>query len=345
MRRRRYLRVSAAGLAGLLAGCLGRFRDDAFTPSTANGDLASGGYGALELPVPRSAMQRGASKDAIPAIIDPEFGIDWDGVTAEANEFGQVIEVEPRLRDDDEVVGIVRDGEARAYPLRVLNWHEIVNDDFDGPLLVTYCPLCGSAVSASRRVDGTVTDFGVSGLLWRNDLVMYDEATESLWSQILATAINGERTGDTLDLVPSTLTTLGKWRADHPNTLVLRPPPESGTITTGSGARDYTLNPYAGYESSARVGIGGQFDDDRLHPKTEVIGIAHGDVARAYPTEDVATAGVINDTVDGLPVVVTVVEETPVAYVRRVDGSVFEFESSDRVHLRAGGSRWRRATR
>lgn len=344
MRRRRYLRVSVGGLAGALAGCSGRQSIDPAPSSTANGAVASGGADTLELPVPRSELQRGAHKDAIPAITDPVFGADWTGVTVEATELGRTIEVEPRLRDNDDVVGIVRDGEARAYPLRVLNWHEIVNDEFGGPLLVTYCPLCGSAVSAIRRVNGTVTTFGVSGLLWRNDLVMYDEATESLWSQIIATAINGERTGDELELVPSTLTTLGKWRADHPDTAVLRPPPESGTVTNGAGVRDYTRDPYAGYESSGRVGIGGQFDDDRLHPKAEVLGIVHGDVARAYPLEAVVEADVINDVVDGLPVVVTVVDETAVAYVRRVDGTTLAFEAADQDHLWAGGSHWRRAT-
>lgn len=309
MRRRRYLRVSVAGLAGGLAGCLDRFRDDPVT-GTANGDVSGGGPGSLELPVPESEMQRGAPRDAIPAITDPEFGPDWSGIRIDVEQrlaLGRTIEVEPRLRDDDPVVGIVRDGEARAYPLRVLNWHEVVNDDFDGPLLVTFCPLCGSAVSAIRRVRGTVTNFGVSGLLWRNDLVMYDEATGSLWSQIVATAINGERTGEELDLVPSTLTTLAKWRDDHPDTVVLRPPPESATLPDGDGVRDYTGNPYMGYDSTKTVGLNGSLDDDRLHPKTEVIGIAHGDVARAYPTEAVATAGVINDTVGGLPVVVTAV--------------------------------------
>jgi hypothetical protein len=128
------------------------------------------------------------------------------------------------------VLGVEHDDRARAHPLRVLNHHEVVNDEFAGPLAVTYCVLCGSGVVFERRVTGEPTTFGVSGRLWRSDLVMYDGLTDSLWSQLAATAIRGPRTGDRLTLVPSSLTTWGKWRSAHPETRVLLPPPHSGTV-------------------------------------------------------------------------------------------------------------------
>jgi len=342
MRRRSYLRLATVGLVGGVAGCTDGTEEGADPPSE-GGAVATSDGGDPELPVTREEMFRGAPKDAIPAIVDPVFDEDWSGLTVDADDVRGSSDLEPRLQDDDEVVGVARNGEARAYPLSVLNWHEVVNDDFGEPLLVTYCPLCGSAVTAVRRADGEETIFGVSGLLWRNDLVMYDEATGSLWSQIIATAVNGELTGEELELVPSTLTTWGDWRSDHPETVVLRPPPESGTVA-GGGARNYTRDPYEGYEETERIGIAGNFEDDRLHPKTEVLGVAHGDVARAYPTETVREEDVINDEVDGLPVVVTAVGETPVAYVREVDGGAVEFSADGDRHLAAAGSRWRRST-
>jgi len=286
----------------------------------------------VELPVPKSELNRGAAKDAIPAITDPAFGADWS--TADAS-----------LSDDDRVIGVVSDGRARAYPLSILNWHEIVNDEFGGLLLVTFCPLCGSAMTAERTADGEVTTFGVSGLLWQSDLVMYDAATDSLWSQILATAIRGDLTGEELRLVPSAVTTWGEWRSEHAATEVLLPPPESGTIVEAP-ARNYDTNPYAGYEDAERVGIGyNEFDDERLHPKAQVIGVATEDAARAYPLERVLSAGVVNDTVGDRPVVVTTTgADSLVAYDRRVDSEVVAFEAAGTDHVAGGGSRWQRTT-
>jgi len=320
------------------------------------GNVATEPAAGLDLPVADSELQRGASKNGIPAIVDPVFEADWSGLSVEfVDRYGERRQNEPRLDGDDPVIGVARGSEARAYPFRVLNWHEIVNDEFGGPLLVTYCPLCRSAVTAERRVNSIETQFGVSGLLYRNALVMYDKATDSLWSQLAARAIQGEMTGETLDLEQATVTTWDAWRDDHPGAVVLRPPPESGTISSGgstvvaSGAetRNYTLNPYDGYDDSSRIGIGigGSFEDDRLHSKTEVIGVAHGGVARAYDAPTLAEAGIVEDSVGGLPVVVTTTADgSPVAWVREVDGEVLLFRRGDDQHLRAGGSRWRRST-
>ncbi|WP_276261303.1 DUF3179 domain-containing protein [Haloglomus litoreum] len=344
--RRRYLAGLGVAASGALAGCTSGSR---FGRDSDGGDVDQGGgqspggdrttVAGRSLPIPRSDLQRGAATDAIPAIIDPVFGEDWSGYSSDL--YG-----ESRLSADDTVVGIERGGEARAYPLKVLNWHEIVNDAFDGPLLVTYCPLCGSAVTAVRTVNGEETTFGVSGLLFRNDLVMYDEATDSLWSQIAATAINGPATGTTLQLVPSSLTTWGEWQASHPDSVVLRPPPESGTVREDGGVRNYAKDPYAGYAVSSAIGISGRrFQDDRLHPKTTVVGVTNGQEAVAYPLPAVQRAGVVNDTVGDLPVVMAATEAgTLVAYSRRVEDEALVFGRADADHLRAGGSRWRLTT-
>jgi len=347
MQRRQALALAASGMAGALAGCLNFGAVDAGRRPVSTTEAGSWSAPSdIELPIPESELVRGASKDGIPAITEPVFGTDWRGLEIEVrNEFGVEYTTRPRLEPADRVVGVVRDGAARAYPLKVLNWHEVVNDTLDGPLLVTYCPLCGSAVTAVRAVNGEETVFGVSGYLFRNDLVMYDAATESLWSQILATAINGPETGETLDLVPSALTTWSAWREAHPDTRVLRPPPESNTVLGRGTPRDYDRNPYSGYDQSQRIGLGDEYTDDRLHPKTTVIGISHAGVARAYPLEAVREADVVNDEVGGLAVVVTVAPgDSLVAYERTVDGTTVPFKAATDATLRAGGSRWRRAT-
>ena len=361
MKRRHYLAgVGVGGLAGL-AGCT------SFGATSGGGDSGGGGgsggseptdtgsvatdvadsgpdtVNGVEVPVPQSDLRRGAAKDAIPAIVDPEFAEDWSGLEVDVGSgFGGGNTSEPRLSEGHRVIAVERDGEARAYPLRVLNWHEIVNDDFGGPLLVTYCPLCGSGVTAVRTVEGEETVFGVSGLLFRNALVMYDEKTESLWSQIAAAAIQGEKVGTALELVPSALTTWGEFRQQYPDGSVLLPPPESSTVTGRNSTRNYNRNPYAGYESSEQIGISGSFDDDRLHPKTMVVGVEHGGVSRAYPLDAVQRAGVVNDEIGGLPVVVAATESgTLVAYVREVDGTTLTFTRENEESLAADGSRWR----
>jgi hypothetical protein len=333
MNRRRWLALAWAGATAALAGCTAGYRGDTDT----NAPLES----TPDPLVPESELVRGASKDGIPAIVDPVFGADWSGISFQArHELGGTYTARPRLADDTRVVGVERAGEARAYPLPVLDWHEVVNDDLSGPLLVTYCPLCGSAVSAVREVNGQETVFGVSGLLYKQDLVLYDALTDSLWSQIEARAIRGPKTGTSLDLVPSSLTTWKTWREEHPDTLVLRPPPESNTVSGRTATRNYDVPPYLGYAYTERIGIGGEYDDDRLHPKAQVVGVAADGVAKAYPLERVVRQGVVNDRVGDHPVVVTAVDdETLVAYDRRVGGRVRRFGRSG-GELLAAGTRW-----
>ncbi|ERH11667.1 MAG: protein of unknown function (DUF3179), partial [halophilic archaeon J07HB67] len=223
-----------------------------------------------------------------------------------------------------------------------------VNDEFGEPLLVTFCPLCDSGVTAVRTVAGEPTRFGVSGLLWNSDLVMYDAATDSLWSQIAGTAIRGSRTGHRLALVPSEITTLGDWRAAHPDTQVLLPPPASETVGERDGVRDYTQNPYASYDSVGRIGIGqNSLDDDRLEPKVRVLGVRRDGETVAYPLPAVTDAGgVVEDTVGDTPVVVATGSDgsTLHGWVRTVDGETLSFEPAGDGRLAAGDSTWLTAT-
>lgn len=357
MERRRYLGWLATGTLAGLTGCGGGLSSPAGSPNptpasvdTASPSTPGVAAAAIELPVPKHHLELAGFKDSIPAITEPSFADDWSDVRLRLQrrdlspsfEF----EFEPRLTPETPVIGVARRGTARAYPLGVLNWFEVVNDTFpragDGePVLVTYCPLCRTGLTADRRVQGEETEFGVSGLLYRDNLVLYDQVTSSLWSQVRAQAIRGPMTGTHLSLLPSTLTTWDEWRADYPDTQVLVPPPISKTVA-GEVVRDVTKSPYGDYANVSRIGVGpGQVADDRLHPKAIVIGVRAGGVVRAYPLQAVRKAGgVVNDVVGDKPVVVAAAAETLVAYDRRVAGQVRTFEPVDSNHMMAAGSRW-----
>jgi hypothetical protein len=354
MDRRRLLSLATASL-GVLSGCAGSFaRGDGRTGSESSpreraentsGQRRSPGpvdaVAGVDLPVPARRLEEGVARDAIPAIVDPAFEESWGGIElAVRNAIGAEETIRPRLADDDTVVGVRRADDARAYPLRVLDWHEVVNDRLGGPLLVTYCPLCRSAVTTVRTVSGRNALFGVSGELWMGNLVLYDSVTDSRWSQVAATAIRGPLTGTRLAFVPSTVTTWGAWRDRHPEGQVLLPPPLSGTVGGGSAGRNYGIDPY-----ERITGPGPDAGSDGLYPKALVIGVSAGDRSRAYPFAAVSAADVVNDVVGGRPVVVTVSPgQTLVAYDRRTDGETLTFEPAGGDRMAAGGSRWARAT-
>ena len=168
----------------------------------------------------------GPPKDGIPSIDDPEFvGLD-----------------EADLPDREPVIGLRIGDDIRAYPLRVLMWHEIVNDVVGGvPVAVTFCPLCNAAMVFDRRVAGQVLEFGTTGKLRYSDLVMYDRQTESWWQQFLGEAIVGSMTGTRLEHLPARIESLAKFRARAPGGKVLVP--------GFSLLRSYGRNPYVGYDS------------------------------------------------------------------------------------------------
>lgn len=237
------------------------------------------------------------------------------------------------LEDGDIVIGVAENGTAKAYPIKILNWHEIVNDEIepsppgdgesarpqDGqigsePIAVTYCPLCGSSIVFERTVGDRVLDFHVSGYLFRQDLVMVDEQTHTLWPQIEASAARGPLHGTDLALFPSTTTGWADWKELHPDTLVLERPRCDDQSTEnqrgcsgGSFQRNYETFPYGSYDSNRNVGIsGGSREDVRgLHPKDTVLGLTVDGTSKAYPFSNLSTEKVVNDEVGSTPVVIT----------------------------------------
>ena len=172
-------------------------------------------------------MSGGPPKDGIPSIDDPRF----------------VPVAEAELPGDEPVIGLTIEGEARAYPLRILIWHEIVNDVVGGvPVAVTYCPLCNTGIVFDRRLDGQVLEFGTTGKLRKSDLVMYDRTTESWWQQFLGEAIVGELTGRQLEMLPSRLESFAKFKERVPDGQV--------QVAEDGFMRAYGRNPYAGYDTS-----------------------------------------------------------------------------------------------
>jgi len=203
-------------------------------------------------------------RDGIRAILQPTFESSEDAAAW--------------LDDEEPVIAVELEGEARAYPLQILTWHEIVNDELAGhPLLVTYCPLCNTAIAFKRTVDGEVRVFGVSGALRRNDLIMYDRETETLWQQITGNAIVGDAAGTQLEFISSQIVSWRDFRETFPDALVL-------SRDTGYFA-PYGENPYPFYDrpgSSTYFEID-DYDNETLDGKERVLTVDLGDDPIAFP--------------------------------------------------------------
>jgi hypothetical protein len=234
-------------------------------------------------------LSGGPPRDGIPSIDEPVF------ISQE--------EAEKWLADNEPVISLEINGDARAYPLQILTWHEIVNDTVgDVPVVVTFCPLCNSALVFDRTLNGETYEFGTSGLLRNSDLVMYDRTTESLWQQLTGEAIVGDLVGETLKFQPASLVGFGDFREAFPDGVVL-------SRDTGF-RRDYGRNPYAGYD---RIGespflLSGEADD-RMAAMSRVVTVSLEDaggetVDVAYPLSILADVGVINDSQAGRDLVV-----------------------------------------
>ena len=205
------------------------------------------------------------------------------------------------LDPSEPVVALEIDGDARAYPIRAMVWHEIVNDVVGGvPVSVTYCPLCNSAVTYVRVINGVETTFGTSGRLFASALVMYDRATESLWTHYDGRAVVGLLTGAQLEAVASPLLSWGDFRENHPTGQVL------DWTQTGHN-RDYGRNPYYGYDDPAtQPFLFRGTVDDRAVAKQRVVGVAVDDAAAAFTLEGISggEARATNATVGERPVVI-----------------------------------------
>jgi hypothetical protein len=246
----------------------------------------------------------GPPKDGIPSIDDPKFA---------------EIQDSHFMSDSDTVIGLEINGEAKAYPIFILVWHEIVNDNVGGvPVSVTYCPLCYTNQVFERIIDGQEVEFGTSGKLYNSNLLMYDRYTESYWSQALGTAVKGELTGYELNLIPFDVITWGDWKKIHPETVVL-------TTDTGH-IRSYATDPYGNYYTEPRIMFPVEHSDDRLHPKEIIIGFNQDDVFKAYKQNDIESKIIINDSIGNTPVMLTsLYSENSRAFVRIIDGDVLDF--------------------
>ncbi|NNF56914.1 MAG: DUF3179 domain-containing protein [Rhodothermaceae bacterium] len=254
----------------------------------------------------------GPPKDGIPAIDSPRFTD-----TGSASEW---------IADQEPVI-LLRIGEtARLYPLQILTYHEIVNDEVDGvPVSVTFCPLCYSAIAFDRRVetdDGPRTlDFGVSGMLRNSDLVMFDRQTETLWQQFTGEALVGDLVGITLDVLPAQIVSFAQAREAHPEAPVL-------SRETGH-QRPYGTNPYAGYDDVGnRPFLYDGPDNGQIAPLTRVIAVKLDDAARAYPTDLTRERRVVHDTLGEQPVVVFHAEGAVTALGARVIADAREVGST-----------------
>jgi hypothetical protein len=281
----------------------------------------------------------GPSKDGIPSIDDPSF------VSPDAA--GNWIDPQ------EPVILVEHNGEARGYPLQILTFHEIVNDEVGGtPVAVTFCPLCYSAIAFERTLDGEPVTFGVSGLLRKSDLVMYDRKTETLWQQFTGKAIAGTLAGETLDLVSSQIVSFRQFAQNYPDAPVL-------SRETGYD-RPYGQNPYAGYDDvdSRPFAYDGP-TDDRLPPKEKVVAVSVGDAHKGYPHSVTKEKRVVHDTMNETPLVVfhapgavsaldarrisqSKEDGSTGVFNRRVDGRTltFEYDGEGRFTDEETGSVW-----
>lgn len=227
----------------------------------------------------------GVPPDGIPPIDEPKY-VDY----AEADEW---------LEEDEPVISFEVNGDARAFPLQIMTWHEIVNGEVGGvPVAVTFCPLCNTAIAFDRSFDdlGTLR-FGTTGLLRHSDLVMWDDQTESFWQQITGEAIVGELTGRELEMLPASIVSYEQFKETHHEGVVL-------SRNTGH-SRNYGANPYYGYDDiDSSPFMFREVPDDQLPPMERVATVQIEDEAVAYPFSSLSEHPVVHDTVGGEDIVV-----------------------------------------
>ena len=283
-------------------------------------------------------LSGGPPKDGIPAIDEPKFI-----TVSEANEW---------LKDREPVVFVQVGDDARAYPIQILIWHEIVNDTVGGePLIVSFCPLCNTAIAFKRTFDGQVFDFGTTGRLRYSNLIMYDRQTETWWQQATGAAIAGKHTGAQLEFYPASMISWSDFKNLYPNGKVLS--------RDMGHPRDYGRNPYFGYDDINQTPF--LFDGttpDQLPPMARVLTVDLNGEAVAYPYDVLSKLNVINDIVGGEDIVIFWTEGTAsaldtsnipegrevgsaVAYSRLLDNQTFDFEFKDgKILDTQTGSEW-----
>lgn len=226
----------------------------------------------------------GPGRDGIPPIDQPRFQ-----TVAQASAW---------LKPREPVISVGVYGDARAYPLQILIWHEIVNDWVGGvPISVTFCPLCNTAIAFDRQIPGYTLDFGTTGTVRHSDLVMWDRQTESWWQQATGEAVVGELTGTRLQMVPASIISWAEFQQQRPSGRVL-------SRDTGH-RRDYGRNPYVGYDDIGQSPF--LFDgptDGRLRPMERVVSVTVSNESVAYPFPALRDRRLVTDSVGGQPIVV-----------------------------------------
>ena len=284
-------------------------------------------------------LSGGPPKDGIPSIDNPQF-------VSVADADGWLGELEP-------VVLVEAGGAAKAYPLQVLTWHEIVNDEVGGvPISVTFCPLCNTAIGFQREFDGQVLDFGTTGRLRYSNLIMYDRQTETWWQQATGAGIAGKYAGSQLGFYPANIVSWQDFRERYPDAEVL-------SRDTGY-SRSYGRNPYAGYDNinNRPFLYRGPRTPEELPPMARVLTVDLPEEAVAYPYETLEAERVINDTVAQTPVALfwqpgtaSALDSGSIAagrdvgtgasFSRSLEGEVLDFEWSDgAIRDRQTSSTW-----
>ena len=267
-----------------------------------------GGSSSQNWLVPEAELEFGANRDAIRAVDAPVF--------TSVDEISY-------LDDEDLLLVMKQEGEVRAYSLNILNWHEIVNDVFGAKnLAVTYCPLTGTGICWNREIDGEVTTFGVSGWLYNSNLIAFDRATESYWSQMRVDCINGAYVGRSLGTYQMMEMS---WKALKERL------PEAKVLSADTGFDlPYLSYPYYDYRTNDDFFfVPLEFTDDRLPAKEKVLTIIEQGDAKVYPLSHFPTdeISVINDVFNGQPVVVICQPDQGLitAYKSNLEGAIYEF--------------------
>ena len=243
---------------------------------------------------PSLIMAGGPTKDGIPSIDQPQF-------------VSQAI-ADEWIADDELVLVLTYKGVRRIYPLQILVWHEIVNDVVAGdPLLISYCPLCGSGIAYDRTFEGVPVEFGTSGKLYNSNLVMYDRLTDTYWSQIDGLAIMGELAGQELTSINLDTVVWRDWKAANQDAEVL-------SHVTGF-ERDYGRDPYGSYYEASFIWFPVEGRDDRIHPKTVIFGVEVNGEYAAYREEDLIALGSIEDRIGGVRIRISR-DDTGIVWVR-----------------------------
>lgn len=295
-------------------------------------------FGKTSIPF-SEVLSGGPPKDGIPSIDEPTFI--------------SISEADEWLEPMEPVVFVEIGDDARAYPIQILMWHEIVNDTVgDLPVMVTFCPLCNTAIAFERTVDGQVMDFGTTGRLRFSNLIMYDRQTETWWQQATGEAIVGEQVGAQLPFVPASIIAWSDFQEAHPDGQVL-------SRDTGI-QRDYGRNPYTGYDdiNNSPFLYQGPETPGGLPPVARVLTVDTETEAVAYPYDVLAEVAVINDTVAGQDIVVLWESGTASAldagtvaggrdigaasvYARELDGQMLTFvRDGERIVDEETGSEW-----